>query len=82
MELISEGLATYYRPFCKDYYPTDKEKYNQGGKQRPVDVDKRRDSTIDMIPYIQAEKEARKLKRNMWSEEYAVLPCKYRQMKQ
>ena len=27
MELINEGLVTYYRPFCKDY-PADKEKYN------------------------------------------------------
>lgn len=25
--MIQEGLATYYRPFCRDY-PEDKEKYN------------------------------------------------------
>lgn len=27
LKLISKGLATYYRPFCKDY-PAGKEKYN------------------------------------------------------
>ncbi len=77
MEMITAGLATYYRPFCRDY-PADKGKYKQGGKQQPVAVGKRRDSGIDMTPYIAAEAEARKLKKNMWGDERAVLPCKYR----
>lgn len=62
LDLISEGLATYYRPFCKDY-PADKEKYNYDPKL-----------------YIAAEKEARKSKNNMWSDEHVMLPCKYRRM--
>ena len=62
LDLIGEGLATYYRPFCKDY-PADKEKYN-----------------YDPRPYIAAEKEARNLKKNMWSDEHATLPCEYRRI--
>lgn len=62
LDLISEGLATYYRPSCKDY-PSDKDKYN-----------------YDPRPYIAAEKEARKSKKNMWSDEHAMLPCKFRRL--
>ena len=62
MEMITAGLATYYRPFCKDY-PADKAKYS-----------------YDPRPYIAAEAEARKLKKNIWGDEETVLPCRYRRL--
>ncbi len=60
IKMINAGLATYYRPFCKNY-PANKKKYN-----------------YDPRAYINAEKKARKLKKNMWSSENTILPCKYR----
>lgn len=62
--LVQEGLATYYRPTCRDY-PADKQKYN-----------------YDITPYLAAEEEARKLKKNIWSDSNGVLPCKWRRLEE
>ncbi|MBI2338775.1 MAG: thermonuclease family protein [Deltaproteobacteria bacterium] len=58
--MIQEGLATYYRPSCRDY-PADGNKYN-----------------YDPAIYVEAEKQARKLGKNIWSQTEVELPCQYR----
>ena len=60
LTMIQEGLATYYRPSCRDY-PADGNKYN-----------------YDPVIYIEAEKEAKDLQKNMWSLPHIELPCRYR----
>ncbi|MDP2600589.1 MAG: thermonuclease family protein [Deltaproteobacteria bacterium] len=60
LTMIQEGLATYYRPLCRDY-PEDKGKYNYNPER-----------------YVQAEKEAKDLQKNIWSLPSTELPCRYR----
>ncbi len=62
LTLVEEGLATYYRPTCRDY-PEGKQKYE-----------------YDITPYLNAEVEAKKLKKGIWSKSNLILPCEWRRL--